>query len=88
MNNPFMTQTQIERRHAARLDSPRRLRRALRLDNPQMWGERMAPRQAFEADELPTPLYVTAGGSILDPQLFPTRRASLTESVEAPHYAA
>lgn len=75
MNNPYATQSQIEARIAARLSSPDRLRRALRLDNPHMWGERKAKDDRLGAnDAVPTPLYETAGGSILDPRLFGAQR--------------
>lgn len=56
MNNPYATQTQIEARIAARLASPERIRRALRLDNPRMWGNR-AGAAPTRADRIPTPTY-------------------------------
>lgn len=56
MNSPFATQTQIESRIAARLESPERIRRALRLDNPNMWGD-VAHAAPGRADRLPTPTY-------------------------------
>lgn len=67
MNNPYMTQTQTEARIASRLDSPEKIRRALRLDNPFMWGERTADgNHIISREDIPTPLYQTAGGSVLD----------------------
>ena len=75
MNNPYATQTQIEARIAARLSSPERIRRALRLDNPHMWGERRAKDERVGAnDAIPTPLYETKGGSILNPRDFANYR--------------
>lgn len=75
MNSPYATQTQIEARIAARLPNPDRLRRALRLDNPHMWGERRAKDDPVWANSsIPTPLYETATGSILDPRLFGPQR--------------
>lgn len=71
MNNPHMTQTQAEQRIASRLASPEKIRRAFRLDNPFMWGERKAKDDpAWANSGIPTPLYETATGSILDPNLF------------------
>ena len=68
MNNPYATQTQIEARIASRLASPERIRRALRLDNPHMWGERKAKDDRVGAnDMIPTPLYNTAGGHVFNP---------------------
>ena len=58
MNNPYATQTQIEARIAARLNNPDKLRRALRLDNPHMWGP--DPVDIYTPNrrhELPTPTY-------------------------------
>ena len=57
MNNPYATQSQIEQRIAARLASPERIRRALRLDNPFMHGTRTAddPGRIDPAD-IPTPV--------------------------------
>ena len=57
MNNPYATQTQIEARIAARLSNPDRLRRALRLDNPHMWGERKAKDDPAPEAHIPTPTY-------------------------------
>ena len=75
MNSPYATQTQIEARIASRLSSPERIRRALRLDNPFMWGERRAKDERVGAnDAIPTPLYETAGGSILNPHDFANYR--------------
>lgn len=58
MNNPYMTQTQTEARIAARLDSPEKIRRALRLDNPFMYGVDTGDIPTV-ADRhiLPTPTY-------------------------------
>lgn len=71
MNSPYATQTQQEQRIAARLDSPEKIRRALRLDNPHMWGVRRAKDDpAWANSSIPTPLYTTAGGSILNPDDF------------------
>ena len=59
MNNPYATQSQIEARIASRLDNPERIRRALRLDNPHMWGERRAKPDPFDGEGfIPTPNYV------------------------------
>ena len=58
MNNPYATQTQIEARIAARLNNADKFRRALRLDNPHMWGS--DPVDIYtpnRRDELPTPTY-------------------------------
>lgn len=75
MNNPYATQTQIEERIASRLSSPEKIRRALRLDNPQMWGERRAKDDPPYANSaIPTPLYNTAGGSVLNPRDFANYR--------------
>jgi len=64
MNSPYMTQTQRENVLAARAaaaGAPDRIRRALRLDNPHMWGERTGPIPLkSERDLIPTPHY-TAG---------------------------
>ena len=57
MNSPYATQTQIEARIAARLSNPDRLRRALRLDNPHMWGERKAKDDPIDEARIPTPTY-------------------------------
>ena len=57
MNNPYATQTQIEARIAARLSNPERIRRALRLDNPHMWGERKAKDDPAAEGHIPTPTY-------------------------------
>lgn len=57
MNSPYATQTQIEARIAARLSNPDRLRRALRLDNPHMWGERKAKDDPIAEAHIPTPVY-------------------------------
>ena len=56
MNNPFATQTQTEQRMAARLTDPEKMRRALRLDNPNMWGD-IAGAAPTIADRLATPIY-------------------------------
>lgn len=56
MNNPYMTQTQTEQRIASRLADPKKLRRALRLDNPNMWG-RDAHAAPTRADRIATPTY-------------------------------
>jgi len=53
-----MTQRQIEARIAARVQSPEKLRRVLRLDNPQMHGDRIARDIAgIEPGTIPTPEY-------------------------------
>ena len=57
MNSPYATQSQIEARIAARLSNPDRLRRALRLDNPHMWGERKAKDDPIAEAHIPTPVY-------------------------------
>ena len=57
VNSPYATQTQIEARIAARLSNPDRLRRALRLDNPHMWGERKAKDDPIAEAHIPTPVY-------------------------------
>jgi len=54
-----MTQRQIEARIASRVQSPEKLRRLLRLDNPQMHGDRIARDPlGIESAPLPTPRYV------------------------------
>ena len=59
MNSPYMTQRQIEARIASRVQSPEKLRRLLRLDNPQMHGDRIARDPlGIESAPLPTPRYV------------------------------
>lgn len=61
MNSPFATQTQTEARIASRLTDPEKIRRALRLDNPHMWGEKRSKPDVFGADGfIPTPAYPTA----------------------------
>lgn len=75
MNSPYATQTQIEARIASRLSSPERIRRALRLDNPFMWGVEVADdSRTISREDIPTPLYQTAGGSVLNPRDFANYR--------------
>lgn len=53
--NPYMTQTEFEARlgeRAHRIGRPDLLRKALRLDNPHMWGERADLTDDYR---LPTP---------------------------------
>lgn len=57
MNSPYATQTQIEARIASRLADPERIRRALRLDNPFMWGERKAKGDPVAEAYIPTPTF-------------------------------
>lgn len=58
MNSPYATQTQQEQRIASRLNSPEKIRRALRLDNPHMWGQRATDIPTVdERDLIPTPTY-------------------------------
>src|SRR5690606_25187074 len=74
-----------EARIASRLASPERIRRALRLDNPHMWGERKAKDEAAGAnDAIPTPLYDTKGGSILNPRHLPNYRGPPSHAARPP----
>lgn len=58
MNSPYATQTQIEARIASRLADPEKIRRALRLDNPHMWGARKAKDDPFAGEGfIPTPTF-------------------------------
>ena len=57
MNNPYATQTQIEARIASRLNNPDKLRRALRLDNPHMFGIWAEHAPGHPDSRLPTPAY-------------------------------
>lgn len=58
MNNPYATQSQTEARIAARIGNDDRFRRALRLDNPNMWGEKRAHHEVVPGDGfIPTPVY-------------------------------
>lgn len=57
MNSPYATQTQQEQRIASRIGDADKLRRALRLDNPFMWGVRRAKDDPIAEAHIPTPTY-------------------------------